>query len=126
VNDATPAFDADTLAAFDREAEVDIETVGPSGATRRATIWIVVVGGLVYIRSWRGDQGRWYQDVGREPRSAIHVDGRRVPVIARPATEPADVARCSRALEQKYAGDPSTPSMVRREVLHTTLRLMPA
>jgi hypothetical protein len=33
------------------------------------------------------------------------------------------VRRASEALERKYAGDPATPSMVRHEILDTTLRL---
>jgi hypothetical protein len=33
------------------------------------------------------------------------------------------VARTSAGLERKYAGDPATPSMVRDEILDTTLRL---
>jgi len=52
--------------------------------------------------------------------------GRRLPAVAIPAGDPDSVARASAALSAKYAGDPATASMVRQEILATTLRLEPA
>ena len=43
-----------------------------------------------------------------------------------PATDPASVARASQAYLAKYAGSPYAASMVRAEVLPTTLRVVPA
>jgi hypothetical protein len=42
-----------------------------------------------------------------------------------PATDADSVARVSAALERKYDGDPAAKSMVRDEILDTTLRLDP-
>jgi hypothetical protein len=117
----TDPSDRDVLA---REREVDIETLAPDGTTRRATIWVVVVDDVPYIRSWRAERGRWYQDVRRESRAAIVTGERRIPVTAVPATDTASVAACSRGLEEKYRGDPAVPAMNRPEALPTTLRLV--
>lgn len=119
-------FPADVLDLFRTEIEVDIETVRAFGAPRRTTIWIVVVDGVTYVRSWKGPAGRWYREVLVEPDAVIHVLGRRVPARAIPADEPASIEACSRGLNEKYKGDPSTASMLADAVLPTTLRLEPA
>ncbi len=120
------SFDAETLELFDCEIEVDIETSRPGGDLRRTTIWIVVADGAVLIRSWLGERGRWYQEIKVEPHAAILAAGRRIPVRAIRADDPASIEACSRALEAKYAADTATPQMVSAPVLGTTLRLEPA
>ena len=115
-----------TLTLLEREREVTIETTRPDGSTRRAIIWIVVDGEDAFVRSWKGERGRWYQDVLVRPEALLEVAGSRVPVRCEQASGADHVARVSRALERKYAGDPSTKGMVREEVLGTTLRLVPA
>jgi hypothetical protein len=40
-----------------------------------------------------------------------------------PASDADSVARASAGLERKYAGDPAVGSMVREEILGTTLRI---
>ena len=54
-------FDAPTLDALDRAMEVEIETLRPDGMPRMTTIWLIVDRGEVFVRSWRGDRGYWYQ-----------------------------------------------------------------
>jgi hypothetical protein len=122
----TGSFDSGTLELFDREMEVDIETSAAGRAARRTTIWIVVADGVPLIRSWLGERGRWYQEILAEPTAALHVAGRRIPVRAAPVDDPITIEACSKALETKYAGDPSTPRMVDHETSGTTLRLEPA
>ncbi len=56
---------------------------------------------------------------------AIHVNGERIPAVAVPANDPVSIERTSAAVSRKYAGDPSTPLMLREETLDTTLRLAP-
>ena len=119
-------FDPVTLAAFRDEIEVDVETLSAGHGARRVTIWIVVVAGTPYVRSYRGPEGRWYQNLLIEPRGAIHVNGRRVPFCALPAADPETVKAVSAALSAKYADDPATPAMLVPSVLGTTLRLQPA
>ena len=120
-------FDQQTLDMFDRRREVDVEALRPDDRSIRVPIWIVVDGGEVFIRSWHGDRGRWYQAaVDRPDEVTLHAGGRSIPVHVVPATDPASVERCSTALERKYAGDASTLGMVRPEILGTTLRVEPA
>ncbi len=57
---------------------------------------------------------------------ALIIDGQRVAVTVHDATDERSVARCSRQLELKYAGDASLPGMLRPGILGTTLRLEPA
>ncbi len=119
-------FDERTLHSLDQNREVEIETARPDGSARRTVIWVMVDGGDVFVRSWRGDRGYWYQSA-TEPGAqvALIVDGRRVPVRVHDATDDASVERASRELARKYADSPSVPGMLRPDVLGTTLRLEP-
>lgn len=121
-----PTFDSAILRRLSDEREVEIETENPDGTPRRTVIWIMVDGEDVFVRSWRGDRGYWYQSA-TEPAAqvALIVDGQRVPVDVVDATDERSVARASRQLELKYAGDDSLPGMLRPLVLGTTLRLVP-
>lgn len=123
---AEARFDDDTLALLDSEREIRIETALPDDSVRQTTIWVVVDEGQVFVRSWRGERARWFQAaVDRPGDVAILLAGHRLEARAVSATDDESVARCSSALERKYAGDPSTRSMVREEILNTTLRLEP-
>ena len=115
------ATDLDLLA---RELEVDIETTTDDGRPRRTVIWVVVVDGVPYVRSYRAERGVWYQELTRRPHATIVSGGRRIPVVAVAATDPASVAACSRGFEEKYPGDPAVPARNRPEALATTLRLV--
>src|SRR4051794_8845427 len=102
-------FSRDDLALLAETEEVDIET-GPSGGpSHRTTIWIVVDGADVFVRSVRGEAGRWYREALANPSVAIHVDGRRIPATAVRATDPSSVERTSARLREKYARDPAMP-----------------
>jgi hypothetical protein len=119
-------FNDDDLRAIDLSKEIEVETsAGPGSEVHRTTIWVVVDGQDVFVRSWRGVTARWFREALANPEIAIHVDGRRLPARAVPARDPASIARTSQGLERKYDGDSSTPSMVRAEILDTTLRLDP-
>ena len=113
----------DDLDLVDRAKTVRIETSRAEGPIHRTIIWAVVDGDDVFVRSWRGPTARWYREALANPEVAIHVGKRRIPARAVSARDPGAIARTSAALERKYAGDPSTRSMVRDEILDTTLRL---
>jgi len=122
----SPAFDSATLALLDRAREVDIVTRRPDDSPQQTTIWVVVDGEEAFIRSWRGARARWFQAALDRPDDVeLVVDGLRLRVRPQLATDDLSVARCSSALERKYAGDPATDSMVSEEILETTLRLDP-
>ena len=122
------SFDTDTVKTWDQTAEVEIETSRGAGApVHRTVIWIVVDGDQAYIRSVRGASGRWYREMVANPHGAVHAGGRRVPVVAQSANDPATVARVSELLSRKYQDrwPGPTAAMLREEVLPTTLRLTP-
>jgi hypothetical protein len=110
----------------DAAKEIQIETRRPGREEpRRTTIWVVVDDGAVFVRSWRGDTARWYNEILAEPDAAVIVDGDATPVRAVRATDPDSVERASAGLLRKYAGTSAVDSMVSEEILHTTLRLEP-
>jgi hypothetical protein len=120
------SFDSGTLALWDETPEIEIETSrGADAPIHRTVIWIVADGEDVYVRSVRGRSGRWYRELTANPHGAVHAGGRRVAVDAQPATDAATVARVSALLRQKYEQrwPGPTASMVRDEILPTTLRL---
>lgn len=109
------------------EREVTIVTRSPEGTAHDAIIWAIVdPADRVLIRSWKGSTARWF----REATSGTSIDLRAGPdacaVTIREATDPASIEACSAGLASKYAGDPSTPGMLRAEILDTTLELRPA
>lgn len=125
------AFDQATLDTLAASEEIDVETWPPEGREpRRTTIWVVVDGGDVFVRSIRGTRGRWYRDLRADPEGAIHLlDGGRtapIPVRAVPAADPESVARVTRAFERKYRADPALRTVVAAETFASTLRLEPA
>jgi hypothetical protein len=53
------AFDKDTIQSLARIDEVDIETrAGVDAPAHRVTIWVMLDGDAVYVRSVRGARGR--------------------------------------------------------------------
>lgn len=121
------AFDRQTVALLEREREIDIVATRQDGsATAATTIWVVVDGEDAFIRSWRGERAIWYRAAtGRPSEVELRAGGRRIPVRVVPAADDRSVARCSAALQAKYAGDPSADAMVRDEIVATTLRVEP-
>ncbi len=118
-------FDANVLNQLANTEEIEIETHSATGRTHRTIIWVMVEDNNVYVRSVRGHNGRWYQKIIANPDAAIHVDGQRLAVHAVPVTDEALIARVSNNVLRKYRGSPSAKSMVRQEILSTTLRLEP-
>lgn len=106
--------------------EVEIETRRPDGSPRRTVIWTVSDGSRLFVRSYRGAAGRWYQEALRQGRAGLALgDDRPAPFRVRHVDDPATIALVSRLVGQKYADDPSMPDMVGTDVLGTTLELVP-
>jgi hypothetical protein len=119
-------FDANVLNQLAKTREIHIETHSAAGRTHRTIIWVIVVDHQVYVRSVRGRNGRWYQEIVANPSGAILVDGQRLAVHAVPVADEAVIARVSDEFLRKYRGSPSANSMVRPHTLPTTLLLEPA
>ena len=121
------AFAPAAIASLREEYEVDIETPreGEPGS-RRTTIWVVVVNDAPFVRSYRGERGRWFGDLRREPRGAIHAGAVRIPFRCQLVTDRETLAAVDDAFRSKYRRDASTPSMLMPEAVSATLRLLPA
>ena len=120
------SFDAETLQLLDETREVKIETRRDEKAPmHRTIIWVVTLDGDVFVRSVRGEKGRWYREVSANPSAALHVGDRRIPVRAVPVTDEQTVEAVSEAYQRKYGrtAPASTQAMLRPETLPTTLRL---
>lgn len=123
------SFDTETLQLLDRTREVRIETRRDADSpVHRTIVWVVVVEGGVYVRSVRGQKGRWYREISSNPEGALHAGGRRIPVRAAPATDEATVDAVSEAYRRKYeeSWPGPTAAMLRPDVLPTTVKLTPA
>jgi len=106
--------------------EVDIETRRDKNSpVHRTTIWIVPVKTGVYIRSFKGKKGRWYQESLANPRVTVRVGRRKVAARADPEKNASVIRAVSAAYREKYGErwPDETAPMLRRSVLPTTLRL---
>lgn len=118
------------LDTFDAADEVHVETRRDADSPGHSTvIWVVVVDGGVFVRSVRGEKGRWYREASANPEEiALRVDDERVPGKAVQEADAATVEKASGAFRAKYEASHPGPTarIVREEVLQTTLRLLPA
>ena len=119
-------FPTSDLAALDEAEEIEVETHADGGGVHRTIVWPLVRDGVVYLRSYKGPGGRWYREALADPDVALHIDGRRLPGTAVPATDAASVEACSAALRDKYPRSYSLEAMLVPDVLPTTLRIVPA
>jgi hypothetical protein len=104
-------FDQATLAVLHNAVEVDIHT--SASAARGIVIWVVVVDGRVFARSFRGSGAKWYVAAVADGRAALGVGDRRWPVGVAPVTSPAVIDAVSQAYLRKYATSPYAAEMVR-------------
>lgn len=65
-------------------------------------IWAVVVDGRVFVRSWSIKRRSWYRMFLVDPRGAIQLGTRELPVRARPATSERIRNAVDRAYLEKY------------------------
>jgi len=106
--------------------EVQIETRrDPRSPVHRVTIWIVPTEYGVFIRSYKGKRGRWYQEALANPIVTIRLGRRKVTVRAEPEHNPLVIRAVNAAYRKKYGErwPDETQPMLRRSVLPTTLRL---
>jgi hypothetical protein len=124
-----PHFAPDVLSALDQIEEVQIEPRSSDGQPGQpVTIWVVVVDGRdVFVRSYRGPRGRWYQALMKDPRRVLRAGQRAIPFRAGRVDDPETIARVSEAYRRKYERKwpTETADMLRDEMLPTTLRLEP-
>jgi hypothetical protein len=106
--------------------EVEIETQRDSTSPRhRTTIWIVPTEYGVYVRSYKGKKGRWYQEALANPLVAIRVGRRKAPARVELEHNPAIIRAVNAGYRKKYGErwPDETKEMFKRSILPTTLRL---
>jgi len=116
-------FDTDILRTLRDLDEVAIRSRQHPKTT--VVIWAVVVDGALFVRSARGAAGRWFRDVTAEPRATLEFAGRRLAVEAVRVTDPRSMERVSDEYLRKYRNSSYVRSVLRPDVLSTTLRLDP-
>jgi len=116
-------FDADTLRELRDVQEPRIRT-GKHPKTA-VVIWVVAAGDDLFVRSWLGAKGRWYQDLAAGGPATLEFAGRRLQVQAFAARDANSIARASAEFLRKYQTSSHAQEMVRCEILSTTLRLEP-
>lgn len=121
------SFSAAVLKRFDETKVVDIETRSVNGTKHSVPIWIVVVNEVPYVRSVRGPRGMWYRRLLARGEGVIVAAGRRTPVKAKHDRSKSAIDGTSDALRRKYkTSGASLASMLRADVIDTTVRLEPS
>jgi hypothetical protein len=118
------ALSNNQLGSLHEANQVRIRTRSDRG-TFKTIIWIVVVDGVVYVRSVRGEGGRWYQRALADQQVGILLDGDEIEFRAVHVDDPAEIEAVSDALRDKYPPGGSLDAMIQDEVLGTTMRLDP-
>jgi hypothetical protein len=74
-----------------------------AGTEHRYTgVWVVVVEGRVFVRSWNDKPTGWYRAFRDEPRGSIQLAGQEIPVRAKPTRSERLREAVSRAYAEKY------------------------
>lgn len=112
----------DAIGAAD---ELEIAALRPDGTLRPfTTIWVVRVGDGLYVRSYRGRDGAWYQAVLRRPEGRIRAGGvEHAAIFDHPTSADADAIDA--AYHSKYSryGRSYVEAMLAPGARATTLRL---
>lgn len=90
-------------------------------------IWVVRIGGDLFIRSYRGPDGAWYRHLSTTGEGRLRLPGRDLDVRAEPATDPAltDDIDCAYADKYTRSGGSYGAAMTSDTAKATTLRLTP-
>ena len=127
-NTQHPHWPADTLALLGTADQIDISSRRADDTLRPfVPIWIVATDTGVYVRSYRGTGGAWYQHItGGDATGVIDVAGRRLEVVFTPA-DPGHRADIDTAYRTKYARYDTSylPPMLAEQAAATTLRIDP-
>jgi hypothetical protein len=98
-------FPRSVIAALDQAKIIGLRA-GTRSDHRFTGVWVVVVDGRVFARSWTVSPAGWYQAFLEDPLGTIQVGERALRVRARPARG----ERIRDAVEQAYAAKYHTPA----------------
>jgi hypothetical protein len=118
--------DQATLDLLNERIEVDARTPRRDGSISSRPIWVVVVDGAPYVRSYHGESAAWYRRALADGRLVLAADGDELTFGVEPIEDKELDRRVSAAFRTKYGrrSPKSTDAMVLLpEVVATTLRL---
>jgi hypothetical protein len=101
---SSPRFSNTIVAAIDESKILGIRA-GHRSDHRFIGIWVVVVNGRVFARSWTRKPGGWYRTFLEDPLGTIQVGKRKIRIRAARATG----ERLRDAVERAYAAKYPTP-----------------
>ena len=120
------AWTNDELTRIGSAEELEIAARRSDGSLRRAVpIWVVRVGDDLYVRSWRGANGRWFRDarVSHEGHIAAGDIDRDVDLVDAPEDVNDTIDDAYRAKYGRYSS--YVPPMIAPQARATTLKLIP-
>jgi hypothetical protein len=88
-------------------------------------IWSVVVGDMLYVRAYNGQNSRWYQAAVRQKAGRINAAGMRKEVTFEPVDGPINDL-IEDAFRAKYRGSPYLGSMISARARSATVKVMPS
>ena len=101
-----------------------------AGAEHRYTgVWVVVVGGRAFVRSWNDKPTGWYRAFRAEPVGSMQLAGREIPVRARRTRGERLREAVTRAYAEKYdtkASEKWVRGFADPQRAATTVELVPA
>ncbi|GCE51330.1 hypothetical protein EI42_04031 [Thermosporothrix hazakensis] len=110
--------------------ELQLATFKQDGTLRKpVTIWVVRVGGDLYVRAYRGRETAWFRHLQRRPEGRVEAGGVTKNVICIDASRDKKLnTAIDVAYQAKYRRYSATyvDPMVAPQARETTLRLMPS
>ena len=121
------AWTSNELTTIGATDELEIAPLRPDGTLRkRVTIWVVRVGGDLYVRSWRGQGGAWFRGIQTRHQGHIRAGGVNKDVTFVEESDPDINDQIDAAYHTKYRRYASyIPPMISPEARATTLKLVP-
>jgi len=119
-------FGDSLVRAFDKAKILGVR----AGTKHRFTgVWVVVVEGRVFVRSWNDAPTGWFRAFRAEPRGSVQLDGAEIAIKARVPRSARLLAAVSDAYAAKYPTKGSAKWVAgfrESERVATTLEMVPA
>ena len=119
-------WDSSTFEELAASREPDVVVPAPDRAPIRVPIWVVAVDGGIYVRSWKGEAGRWYRRARRYGSGSLATSAGERAVRFVPVDDAELDAAIDREYLVKYGRNRYARAMIRPPATGTTLRLDPA
>lgn len=121
------AWTSDELERIATAEELDVAPERGDGTLRRpTTIWVVRDGDDLFVRSWRGSDGKWFRTACSSHTGRVHAGGLTKDVTFAEETDPDVNDRVDAAYLAKYGRYKSyVEPMVAASARITTLKLLP-